>query len=261
MSGDRVVSPQLREDLRSAISNAYYETRNVRGTMEHAADAAVDAVLPIVASVDANAHARGMAQVTAAIEDVAPVPEWLGYVERAHGATFGPAVIALAQLLREAPDTPPALRAMVDGFLQRPVWDRPHARTSDPSTSKAAEERVRPTIRRSGSQAHKILAAYAKVADHGYYVSTGEFSSELVYALTSREVEEGYNVREAHKRTRDLLADGLLEVVQVAYPRNEDGSLDGIDGPLERDGGRVLRITDTGRTELARLDANTARRA
>lgn len=256
---------QLRDTiLRNRISGLY-----VGADVVELANELVDDLLPIIASVDANAHARGMVDVTAAIEDVAPPParvaggpvrEWLGYIERAHGATFGPAVIALAQLLRETPDTPPALRAMVDGFLQRPVSDRPHARTSDPSTSKAAEERVRPTIRRSGSQAHKILAAYATVADSGYYVASAEFTeSELVYALTSREVEEGFNVREAHKRTSDLLADGLLEVVRVERHVGPEGMPEEVD--LERDGGRVLRITDTGRTELARLDANAARRA
>jgi hypothetical protein len=204
-----------------------------------------------------------MAEARAAFEDVETADsEWLGYVERAHGATFGPAVIALAQLLREAPDTPPALRAMVDGFLQRPVSAAlPHARSSDPSTSKAAEERIRPTIRRPGSQAHRILRAYDGVREHGWMVMLPSGATERVYAVTSREIEEGFNVHSAHKRTSDLLADGLLEVVQVTHPRNEDGSLDGIDGPLERDGGRVLRITDTGRTELARLDANAARRA
>jgi len=221
----------------------------------------VDELLPVIASVDANAHARGMAEARAAFEDVETVDsEWLGYVEQAHGATFGPAVVALAQLLREAPDTPPALRAMVDGFLQRPVSAAlPHARSSDPSTSKAAEARIRPTVRRSGSQAHKILRAYNAVRGQGWFIMREDGEAERVHALTSREIEEGFDIREAHKRTSDLVADGLLEVMRVERHVEPEGMPEEVD--LERDGGRVLRITDAGRTELARLDANAARRA
>jgi hypothetical protein len=45
--------------MRAAISDAYYEARNARRTMEQAADDAVAALLPIVRSVDQQARAYG----------------------------------------------------------------------------------------------------------------------------------------------------------------------------------------------------------
>lgn len=59
----RESSPELRQQVRAAISNAYYEARNDRQTMEYAADQATIAVLRIIESVDRNAHARGAAEV------------------------------------------------------------------------------------------------------------------------------------------------------------------------------------------------------
>lgn len=38
----------LRDDVRAAISNAYYDARNAGRTMEHAADVATDAVMQLV---------------------------------------------------------------------------------------------------------------------------------------------------------------------------------------------------------------------
>lgn len=43
------MSTALRDEIRAAISNAYYEARNTHRTMEAAADDAVDAVMVIVA--------------------------------------------------------------------------------------------------------------------------------------------------------------------------------------------------------------------
>jgi hypothetical protein len=60
--GPRPVSPELRTQVRAAITNAYYEARNKGETMEAAADDATSAVLRIIASVDENAHLRGMAE-------------------------------------------------------------------------------------------------------------------------------------------------------------------------------------------------------
>lgn len=55
----REVSPELRSQVRAAISNAYYEARNEGRTMESAADDATEKVLDVMRSVDANAHLRG----------------------------------------------------------------------------------------------------------------------------------------------------------------------------------------------------------
>jgi hypothetical protein len=97
---------------------------------------------------------------------------------------------------------------------------------------------------------HRILDAYAEVAD------VGVRSGATVGGYTSREVEDRFRIREAHKRTSELLVDGLLEVVRVpANPGEWDDTID-----LERGGGRVLRITDAGRRELARLNAAQTRR-
>lgn len=56
----RPVDPETRQLMRAAVSNAYYDARNAGRTMEVAADAAVDALEPIVQSVDENAYQRGL---------------------------------------------------------------------------------------------------------------------------------------------------------------------------------------------------------
>jgi hypothetical protein len=58
-TGGRDLSPELLGTVRKAISDAYYDARNNGQTMEAAADAAVAALKPILASVDENAHRRG----------------------------------------------------------------------------------------------------------------------------------------------------------------------------------------------------------
>lgn len=55
----REVSPETKDLIRAAISNAYYDARNAGRTMEAAADAAVEALTPILLSCDENAHRRG----------------------------------------------------------------------------------------------------------------------------------------------------------------------------------------------------------
>ena len=48
----RTLDPTTRDLVRAAVSNAYYEARNDGRTMEAAADDAVTALEPIIASAD-----------------------------------------------------------------------------------------------------------------------------------------------------------------------------------------------------------------
>ncbi len=172
-----------------------------------------------------------------------PVAPWIGHVTRARNAT-PTGVVALARLL-DVEDTPPALRALARAYVEERLYraDRPRARTSDPETSQAAAEAVRGPARPGGT-VHRILEAYEEHR-RGPYVAQE-------HGLTSREVEKWAKVRAAHKRTSELLADGLLEVVRFAI--GEDGEL--VD--KVRDGGRVLRITNDGMVELSRLNTEKA---
>lgn len=71
----------LRDDIRSAISNAYYENRGKGQTMETAADAAADAVLAIIA--------RRLDFATAWDDAVAALPEvWSLNVTAMRGRPF-----------------------------------------------------------------------------------------------------------------------------------------------------------------------------
>lgn len=79
--------------------------------------------------------------------------------------------------------------------------------------------------------------------------------------MTSRELETRTGIKAAHKRTSELLRDGLLEVVRIGFDGGEEIPAADNNRDLVRDGGRVLRITDAGRTELARLDAAARRSA
>jgi hypothetical protein len=169
-------------------------------------------------------------------------------------STTGPGLIALAQLLRNDRTTPPALRELARRFLESGLYreDRPRARATDPATSRDAAEKVKARgPARPGGAVHRLLRAYS---DRAFLIRRGHAQQPL--GMTSREVETVAGVRAAHKRTSELLQDGLLEVVQI--PASIDGNPD-VD--VVRDGGRVLRITDAGRTELARLDAVQAARA
>jgi hypothetical protein len=171
---------------------------------------------------------------------VRDTPEWFDAIAGSLPTTNGPSVVALARLLAELDDTPPPLRVIASTFLEARLYraDRPRARGTDPSTSQDAAEAVRGPAR-PGGKVHRILDAYR-------LVTTGMSADNYPHGMTSREVEFVANVRAAHKRTSELLADGLLEVVP-------DDVFD--NGDMVRKGGRVLRITDDGRTELARLDA------
>lgn len=168
-------------------------------------------------------------------------PSWEEEVSRARPTDEGPGVHALACLLRDDESTPPALRAIAAAFTRTRIGDRPRARSSDPETSVVAGENV-VVQRRRGSSFHRLLRTYADLVDaeHPRMNQRGN----LVRAMTSREVEVLTGIREAHKRTSDLLTDGLLEVVL-----DDDGR------DVVRDGGRVLTITRAGREELVRLDA------
>lgn len=183
------------------------------------------------------------------------------WIDTAYGArsTTGPGLIALAQLLRDDDTTPPALRELARRFLESGLYreDRPRARATDPATSRDAAEKVKARgPARPGGAVHRLLRVYARPegARAGAYLIPP-------HGMTSREVETRTGIKAAHKRTSELLQDGLLEVVVLTWPRREDGDLAGQDGPLVRNGGRVLRITDAGRTELARLDAAASGRA
>lgn len=165
-------------------------------------------------------------------------PAWVSTIEGSRNAS-GPGLVALCQLLATDEETPPALRELSRRFVSSNLYraDRPRVREDDPETSQAAARRVRGRARAGGS-VHEILRAYAW--NSGALASSG---------MTAREVEEYTEVRAAHKRTSELVADGLLRVVLL------DGEED------VRDGGRVLTITDDGREELARLNAIEASRA
>lgn len=72
----REVSQETKDQIRSAISNAYYDARNTGRTMESAADAAVEALVPILLSCDENAHRRGMKEVADRLTDPSVVAEF-----------------------------------------------------------------------------------------------------------------------------------------------------------------------------------------
>lgn len=167
-------------------------------------------------------------------------PVWIDTILRARPVEEGPSLVALAQMIRDDEEAPVALRAIAAGYCRTQIKDRPRARMTDPETSRTAEARV--TVqRRPGGTFHRLLRAYE---DNRLACILNRTPA----GLTSREVEEGWEIREAHKRTSDLLRDGLLEVVL-----DDDGD------DLVRDGGRVLSITDAGRDELTRMEAAARR--
>jgi hypothetical protein len=57
---ERTLSDETRALVRKAVSDAYYDARNAGETMEAAADRAVTNLEPILASIDENAHLRGL---------------------------------------------------------------------------------------------------------------------------------------------------------------------------------------------------------
>lgn len=154
-------------------------------------------------------------------------------------------LVALARRL-DVEGTPQGLRLLARAYLEDRLYraDRPRARSGDPETSQAAAEAARGPAKPGGT-VHRILEAYEQhrrtheATDHG---------------LTAREVERASRVRAAHKRTSELLADGLLEVDRHAI--GQDGEL--VDHV--RKGGRILKITNDGQVELARLNAARAER-
>lgn len=181
-------------------------------------------------------------------------PLWAVRLESAAN-TSGPGLAALARLL-DVETSPPALRELARAYLRpAPPVSRPLARPSDPATSKAAAERVRRPAG-PGGKVHEILRdleLHARTAPiHARQAGTG------TDGRTARELTDGSNLRQpiggAWKRTAELLADGLLEVVRrVEYEAASGRWVDGAE--VTRDGSRVLRITDAGRLELDRLNA------
>lgn len=65
----REVSPETKQQIRAVVSDAYYDARNLGRTMEQAADAAVEALVPFLLSCDENAHRRGMTEVADRLTD------------------------------------------------------------------------------------------------------------------------------------------------------------------------------------------------
>lgn len=240
-------SPELVHDLRGIVATAIYA--DAEGVdpdeRDRVSTDVVDALLPTIASVDENAHNRGRTDV----------PEWVEVLTNARNLE-GPGLVALCDELADDEDAPPALREIARRFVSAGLYrvDRPRARTGDPATSQAAAERVRVGVTRPDGQVHRILEAY-EAAERMYRGTPNAFR-------TAREIEFAANVKEAHKRTSELLADGLLEVVQShgVDTAGHGTAIVDISVDLIRGGGRVLRITADGRTELARLNAARDRR-
>lgn len=176
------------------------------------------------------------------------LPEWISDVLATRGDS-SPTVVSLARMLEEDDTVPPALRRIAASFLEsRYLNGRPRSRATDPETSTAGEDLARSRVARPGGTVHRILEAYASVSRYPEAHPGG---------CTSREIEFVSRTRAAHKRTSELLRDGLLEVSST-WVLNESGSSEPRD--LVRKGGRVLHITRAGRDELARLDAAAKRR-
>lgn len=177
---------------------------------------------------------------------------WTGQIIANRNAT-GADLVALAERLAANPTTPPCLRELAQSYGEARVYraDRPRARSGDPETSQEGAKRVRGRVRPGGS-VHRILRAYARNAAASHPAAPESIG------YTSREVEAAAVVRAAHKRTSELLADGLLRVVTNADLGDawlDDGHPSGEPlVELVRGGGRVLTITPDGRVELARLD-------
>jgi hypothetical protein len=184
---------------------------------------------------------------------------WTGQIMANRNAT-GADLVALAERLAADPTAPPSLRELATAYGETRLYraDRPRARSSDPETSQQGAKVVRGRVRPGGS-VHRILRAYARNAAASHPAAPESIG------YTSREVESAAIVRAAHKRTSELLADGLLRVVTSADLGEawlDDGHPSG--EPLRellRGGGRVLTITPDGRVELARLDAAESARA
>lgn len=172
---------------------------------------------------------------------------WVRSVETARNTT-GPGLVALSHTLLDDVSTPPALRELARRFLEAGLYreDRPRARATDPGTSQDAARSL-VGVSRPGGVIHRLLMLYGAVAG-------------LRDGMTSLEAGQEIGVPTAHKRTSELLRDGLLEIVRV-YDGDGGGPDEGNMIDLVRDGGRVLRITDAGREELARLDVKAAARA
>lgn len=181
------------------------------------------------------------------ILEPAALPEWAEILVDARN-TSGPGLVALCRLLLDDDvDAPPALREIATRFVEARLYrvDRPRAREGDPSTSAAAAEKVRAGLYRPGGTVHRILEAYAEC----------ERLHPAEGGRTAREIEFPARVKAAHKRTSELLADGLLRVSTYGIGHAQEGE------EIVRGGGRVLSITADGRAELARLNAAAARKA
>jgi hypothetical protein len=203
-----------------------------------------DVVTPIYLAVaaDHSPHTPGEEHLTM-FENVPAPPAWVRTIEGARNLT-GVGVMSLCRLLRDDDTAPPALHALADRVLDTSLYrvDRPRARTTDPETSQAAAERHRRPAK-PGGVVHRILHALGSVIVDGD-----------ARGYTSTELTELRAIKGAWRRTSELLADGLVTVARRReYVAANDTWVDGDE--KTRNGGRVLVLTDDGRTELARLEA------
>jgi hypothetical protein len=188
---------------------------------------------------------------TRAETEAEDVPAWIDVALRTRGDS-SPTCLSLAGLLADDEEAPPALRRIATAYLEtRFVNGRPRSRDTDPATSKAAAEASRSTTARPGGTVHRILRAFASVERDGVPMFDDAGERGIVHAITAREVEDAFSIRAAHKRTSELLRDGLLTVVRSSV-LDDAGVSSEVD--VTRDGSRVLAITRAGLDELARLD-------
>lgn len=232
LQATRPTSPDLERLLRTTVGRHLPLVFD----SDELLDGVVEDLIPILRSVDTNADARGHRRALVELDENDDLPPWGVAVARARGG-FGPAVRALAGQLVEEESTPPALRTISEAFLAgAPARVHERVRSADPETSVAAARAVAGRAR-PGGVVHKLLKAYdGNRRGH-------ELTALGLLGLTAREAETRSSVRAAHKRTSELLREGLLDV-----------QLDDAGRDVVRDGSRVLLITAAGRAELARLD-------
>lgn len=237
-----MTAASARETIRGLVVDAVHEARDAGGTIYAAGELAADRIVEGLDGLFAGEDLSGA---------------WVELVTSTRPVYQGPTVLALARALERDESTPPALQAIASAYLRSRVTDHPNARLTDLQTSRAAGEKVRGPIA-AGGKAHRVLAGYGAHAVRVSHASIPHLTHPLArkcaeeVGLTAREVEDRYDVPAAHKRTSELVKDGLLEVVRVIEAR----SLDDLEEvQLTRDGGRVLRITTFGRQELDRLNS------
>lgn len=180
------------------------------------------------------------------------VPAWIDVALRTRG-DGAPTCLSLAHLLADDEAAPPALRRIASAYLETRLVNGPRSRSADPETSHVSAAASLERTSKPGGTVHRILKAYRAVDLDGYAILDDAGQQVRVSSLTAREVEDGFAIRAAHKRTSELLRAGLLTVVREG--KLDEATEDYVEVDLVRDGGRVLAITRAGHEEAARLDA------